>query len=89
MFTAEKIGEQMRVAANTAEQKAWFGAAPPDLTVIARARASEHGSGADWKLYSYLRGSTVTTIARPAGTTWYSKTLACRISCGNCRASRS
>lgn len=55
MFTAEKIGEQMRVAANTAEQKAWFGAAPPDLTVIARARASEHGSGADW-LYSYLRG---------------------------------
>jgi ubiquinol-cytochrome c reductase cytochrome c1 subunit len=32
----------------------WFGAAPPDLTVIARARASEFGSGADW-LYTYLR----------------------------------
>ncbi|MBI2308620.1 MAG: cytochrome c1 [Rhodocyclales bacterium] len=54
MFTAEKIGEQMRVAARTDEQKQWFGAAPPDLTVIARARASEHGSGADW-LYTYLR----------------------------------
>lgn len=54
MFTAEKIGEPMRIAARADEQKAWFGAAPPDLTVIARARASEHGSGADW-LYTYLR----------------------------------
>jgi ubiquinol-cytochrome c reductase cytochrome c1 subunit len=54
MFTADKIGEQMRVAARTDEQKKWFGAAPPDLTVIARARASEHGPGADW-LYTYLR----------------------------------
>ena len=54
MFTAEKIGEQMRVAARTDEQKQWFGAAPPDLTVIARARASADGSGADW-LYTYLR----------------------------------
>lgn len=54
MFTADKIGELMRVAARTDEQKAWFGAAPPDLTVIARARASEMGSGADW-LYTYLR----------------------------------
>ena len=35
-------------------RSAWFGAAPPDLTIIARARASEHGSGADW-LYTYLR----------------------------------
>jgi len=54
MFTADKIGEQMRVAANPKEQKLWFGAAPPDLTIIARARASEAGSGADW-LYTYLR----------------------------------
>ena len=54
MFTADKIGEQMRVAARSDEQKQWFGAAPPDLTVIARARASEHGPGADW-LYTYLR----------------------------------
>ncbi len=37
-----------------AEAKQWFGAAPPDLTVIARARASEFGSGSDW-LYTYLR----------------------------------
>lgn len=55
MFTADKIGEPMRIAMQRDEAKAWFGAAPPDLTVIARSRASEVGSGADW-LYSYLRG---------------------------------
>jgi ubiquinol-cytochrome c reductase cytochrome c1 subunit len=54
MFTTDKIGEQMRVAGRSDEQKVWFGAAPPDLTVVARARASEMGSGADW-LYTYLR----------------------------------
>ncbi len=54
MFTSDKIGELMRVAARPEEQKQWFGAAPPDLTVIARARASADGPGADW-LYTYLR----------------------------------
>jgi len=54
MFTTDKIGELMRVAARSDEQKKWFGATPPDLSVIARARASENGSGADW-LYTYLR----------------------------------
>ena len=54
MFTAEKIGEPMRVGIRPDEAKKWFGATPPDLSVIARARASEHGSGADW-LYTYLR----------------------------------
>ncbi len=55
MFTAEKIGEPMTTAIRPAEAKQWFGAPPPDLSVIARARASEFGSGADW-LYTYLRG---------------------------------
>ena len=55
MFTADKIGEPMRIAMQRDEAKQWFGAAPPDLTVIARSRASEVGSGADW-LYTYLRG---------------------------------
>ena len=54
LFTAEKVGEPMKIAMQRADAKAWFGAAPPDLTVIARARASEFGSGADW-LYTYLR----------------------------------
>jgi len=65
LFTAEKIGEQMRVAARSEEQKQWFGAAPPDLTIIARARASEVGSGADW-LYTYLR-SFYRDETRPTG----------------------
>ncbi len=34
--------------------RAWFGANPPDLTVIARSRASSAGSGADY-LYTFLR----------------------------------
>ncbi len=55
LFTADKVGEPMRIAMQRADAKAWFGAAPPDLTVIARARASEFGSGSDW-LYTYLRG---------------------------------
>ncbi|HPT50649.1 MAG TPA: cytochrome c1 [Accumulibacter sp.] len=65
MFTAEKIGEQMRVAAQPAEQKLWFGAAPPDLSLIARSRASEEASGADW-LYTYLR-SFYRDQKRPTG----------------------
>src|SRR6185295_10874068 len=49
MFTAEKIGEPMKIAFPPKEAKAWFGAAPPDLSVVARSR------GADW-LYTFLRG---------------------------------
>lgn len=49
LFAAEKPGETMTVAMPKADAKAWFGAAPPDLSVIARSR------GADW-LYTYLRG---------------------------------
>lgn len=54
LFTADKVGELMRISMQRDEAKAWFGAAPPDLTVIARARGSEFGSGSDW-LYTYLR----------------------------------
>ncbi len=56
MFTSDKIGELMRVAARSDEQKQWFGATPPDLTIIARARgeAGNAAAGADW-LYTYLR----------------------------------
>lgn len=56
MFTSEKIGGLMTIAARADEQKKWFGAAPPDLTIVARARgeAGNAGAGADW-LYTYLR----------------------------------
>ncbi|MDE2440054.1 MAG: cytochrome c1 [Betaproteobacteria bacterium] len=56
MFTSDKIGGLMAVAARADEQKLWFGATPPDLTIIARARgeAGNAAAGADW-LYTYLR----------------------------------
>ncbi|WP_297571834.1 cytochrome c1 [uncultured Deefgea sp.] len=49
MFTTDKIGNPMKVAMDAKEGKAWFGATPPDLSLIARSR------GSDW-LYTYLRG---------------------------------
>lgn len=48
MFASDKVGDTMKVALTPQDGKKWFGVAPPDLTVIARAR------GADW-LYTYLR----------------------------------
>jgi len=55
LFTAEKIGEPMGISMSRKDAKEFFGAWPPDLSLIARARASGDGSGADW-LYTYLRG---------------------------------
>ena len=53
-FTTEKVGDTMQVALDPKQAKAWFGATPPDLTVIARSRAGHNGTGADY-LYTYLR----------------------------------
>lgn len=54
LFTTEKVGETMVAAIDPKQAKAWFGANPPDLTVIARSRAGSGGSGADY-LYTFLR----------------------------------
>ena len=55
LFAAEKVGETMKVSIDPKDAKAWFGANPPDLTVIARSRADgAKGSGADY-LYTYMR----------------------------------
>ena len=54
LFTTDKVGETMKAAINPLQAKAWFGANPPDLTVIARSRAGSAGSGADY-LYTFLR----------------------------------
>ena len=48
LFTADKVGEPIKAVQDPKEAKAWFGVAPPDLSVVARSR------GADW-LYTYLR----------------------------------
>lgn len=47
MFTTDKIGNTIQTAMKADDASKWFGTAPPDLSVIARAR------GADW-LYTYL-----------------------------------
>jgi ubiquinol-cytochrome c reductase cytochrome c1 subunit len=65
LFTTDKVGDLMRVSMQHADAKVWFGTAPPDLTVIARARSGELGSGADW-LYTYLRGF-YRDASRPTG----------------------
>jgi ubiquinol-cytochrome c reductase cytochrome c1 subunit len=49
LFTGNKIGDTMSVNMSMKDSKKWFGAAPPDLSVVARSR------GADW-IYSYMRG---------------------------------
>ena len=49
-----KVGETMKSAIDPKQAKDWFGANPPDLTVIARSRAGHGGTGADY-LYTYLR----------------------------------
>ena len=54
LFTTDKVGETMKAAIDPKQAKEWFGANPPDLTVIARAKASHSGTGADY-LYTYLR----------------------------------
>ncbi|UUZ69328.1 cytochrome c1 [Polaromonas sp. P1(28)-13] len=54
LFTTEKVGETMKAAIDPKQAKDWFGGNPPDLTVIARSRASAQGTGADY-LYTYLR----------------------------------
>jgi ubiquinol-cytochrome c reductase cytochrome c1 subunit len=55
IFTGAKVGEPMTIGMAGKDAKEWFGAAPPDLSVIARSRSSGAGSGADW-LFTYLRG---------------------------------
>jgi len=55
LFASEKVGETMKVSLDPKQAKEWFGALPPDLTVIARSRADgAKGSGADY-LYTYMR----------------------------------
>ncbi|MFI4940634.1 MAG: cytochrome c1, partial [Burkholderiales bacterium] len=65
LFTTDKVGDLMTVAINPKDAKEWFGVAPPDLSVIARAKTSEAGPGPDW-LYTYLR-SFYRDDSRPTG----------------------
>lgn len=59
VFTGAKIGDHMQIGMQPNDAKTWFGAAPPDLTLVARVR------GTDW-LYTYLR-SFYEDPSRPYG----------------------
>src|SRR5690606_28958266 len=55
LFTGEKVGDLMTIAMTPQDAKKWFGAAPPDLSVIARAKSTTMGpSGVDY-VYTFLR----------------------------------
>jgi ubiquinol-cytochrome c reductase cytochrome c1 subunit len=54
LFTTDKVGDTMKANIDPRQAKEWFGAVPPDLTLVARSRAGHGGSGADF-LYTYLR----------------------------------
>ncbi|MGB7483573.1 cytochrome c1 [Castellaniella ginsengisoli] len=55
LFTREKVGDLMTISMTPEDAKKWFGAAPPDLSVIARAKSTNFGpSGVDY-IYTYLR----------------------------------
>jgi ubiquinol-cytochrome c reductase cytochrome c1 subunit len=54
LFTTDKVGETMKAAIDPKQAKEWFGANPPDLTLVARSRSGHGGTGADY-LYTYLR----------------------------------
>ena len=48
VFADKKFGDKMTIAMDQVDSKRWFGATPPDLTLVARVRRP------DW-LYTYLR----------------------------------
>jgi ubiquinol-cytochrome c reductase cytochrome c1 subunit len=55
IFTDAKVGDLMKTTMDPKMAKEWFGAVPPDLTLVARSRsAAGQGSGSDY-LYTFLR----------------------------------
>jgi len=55
LFATDKVGETMKTSIDPKQAKDWFGATPPDLSVISRSRSEVgKGSGADY-LYTLWR----------------------------------
>jgi ubiquinol-cytochrome c reductase cytochrome c1 subunit len=65
LFVTDKVGDNMKSPIDPKEAKEWFGAVPPDLTLVARSRAGHGGTGADY-LYTYMR-SFYRDPSRPTG----------------------
>lgn len=55
IFGEQKVGDTMTIAMSARDAKVWFGKAPPDLSVIVRARNTAEHRGTDY-LYTLLRG---------------------------------
>jgi ubiquinol-cytochrome c reductase cytochrome c1 subunit len=55
LFTTEKIGETMKANVDPKQANEWFGANPPDLTLIARAKSAHGGGKGHDYLYTFLR----------------------------------
>jgi len=55
IFGNQKVGDLMTTAMDPKDAKAWLGKAPPDLSLITRARTSFEYSGTDY-IYTLLRG---------------------------------
>lgn len=55
LFTGDKVGDLMMGTTSIKDGKAWFGAAPPDLSLMARAKSINAGpTGSDY-IYTYMR----------------------------------
>ncbi len=54
VFAGDSVNDMMTIAMSTNDAKRWFGTAPPDLTLMARAKSSTAGSGSDY-IYTYMR----------------------------------
>jgi ubiquinol-cytochrome c reductase cytochrome c1 subunit len=70
-FATDKIGDTMKASIDPKQAKAWFGANPPDLTLVARSRSSSAGTGADY-IYTLLR-TYYRDPQKPTG--WNNKTF--------------
>ena len=55
IFGSQRVTDTMTVAMDPTDAKVWFGKAPPDLSVIVRARNTVEHAGTDY-VYTLLRG---------------------------------
>jgi len=85
LFTSDKVGDLMKTAMNEKDAKAWFGAVPPDLSVLfARSRLQR---APVLTTFTPTCVPIIRTIAaRLVGTTWFIRTSVCRMYSGNCKA---
>jgi ubiquinol-cytochrome c reductase cytochrome c1 subunit len=59
LFTTDKVGDTMTVAMRAKDAQDWFGTAPPDLSVMARAKSADY-------IYTYMR-TYYRDLSRPTG----------------------